>query len=446
MSDEQALLNAILAHPEEDTPRLVYADWLDEQGGRVNAARAEYIRLEINIARADPAGPRTPEQEAAAARAKELFLEHGTDWFPEFVGRKNWFRGRCYPFFARGFPYQIYGQSHKLIEIGYRLFQRAPITSVEFREVSDELLEKLVVAPWVAQLRTLNLNGFDLPPTDWAPLADSQYLTGALKLVLLDGVLTPEGSARIAGSNPCPKLKHLHLDLALTEEALGRLFRGPAFTDLEALYLSPSGTFGRSGVEAITTAPVLAELKTFALPGRPIRGLMKIMTKAVFWSGLRELELWRCTLGDEAVADLVGSGRCELQRLRLDNNGITGRGARTLAESPLLGGVTSLGLWGNPIGTAGVIALARSPHLKRLESLNLYDCRFGAEGARALAESPYLAELRVLNVGGNAFGVEGAKALAASPYLGKLRTLWAAGATAASKKHLRARFGAVVSF
>lgn len=31
MSDGDALLRAILAHPEEDTPRLVYADWLDEQ-------------------------------------------------------------------------------------------------------------------------------------------------------------------------------------------------------------------------------------------------------------------------------------------------------------------------------------------------------------------------------------------------------------------------------
>jgi uncharacterized protein (TIGR02996 family) len=34
-----ALYAAILAHPEEDTPRLMYADWLDEQGGGENAAR-----------------------------------------------------------------------------------------------------------------------------------------------------------------------------------------------------------------------------------------------------------------------------------------------------------------------------------------------------------------------------------------------------------------------
>jgi uncharacterized protein (TIGR02996 family) len=32
MSDEAAFLNAILANPEDDAPRLVYADWLEERG------------------------------------------------------------------------------------------------------------------------------------------------------------------------------------------------------------------------------------------------------------------------------------------------------------------------------------------------------------------------------------------------------------------------------
>ncbi len=41
MSDGDALLRAILAHPGEDTPRLMYADWLDENG---RAAQAAYIR------------------------------------------------------------------------------------------------------------------------------------------------------------------------------------------------------------------------------------------------------------------------------------------------------------------------------------------------------------------------------------------------------------------
>lgn len=33
MTDGDALLAAVIAHPDEDTPRLVYADWLDENAG-----------------------------------------------------------------------------------------------------------------------------------------------------------------------------------------------------------------------------------------------------------------------------------------------------------------------------------------------------------------------------------------------------------------------------
>lgn len=47
MSDGEALLAAICANPDEDTPRLVYADWLDENGRHKHA---ELIRLQIALA------------------------------------------------------------------------------------------------------------------------------------------------------------------------------------------------------------------------------------------------------------------------------------------------------------------------------------------------------------------------------------------------------------
>jgi uncharacterized protein (TIGR02996 family) len=47
MSDEDALLAAIAAHPDEDTPRLAYADWLDEHGRHT---RAEFVRVQIDVA------------------------------------------------------------------------------------------------------------------------------------------------------------------------------------------------------------------------------------------------------------------------------------------------------------------------------------------------------------------------------------------------------------
>lgn len=48
MTDGTLLLAAILAQPDEDTPRLVYADWLQENG---QGERAEFIRVQVEYAR-----------------------------------------------------------------------------------------------------------------------------------------------------------------------------------------------------------------------------------------------------------------------------------------------------------------------------------------------------------------------------------------------------------
>ena len=42
-----ALGHAIVAHPEEDTPRLMFADWLDEQGDGFFAAWASLVRAQV---------------------------------------------------------------------------------------------------------------------------------------------------------------------------------------------------------------------------------------------------------------------------------------------------------------------------------------------------------------------------------------------------------------
>jgi len=48
MGVEDAFLRDILAHPEDDTPRLVFADWLEENG---RPERAEFIRVQCELAR-----------------------------------------------------------------------------------------------------------------------------------------------------------------------------------------------------------------------------------------------------------------------------------------------------------------------------------------------------------------------------------------------------------
>jgi len=45
MHDGDALLRAILAHPDEDTPRLAYADWLDERAEDVACDRCRGLQI-----------------------------------------------------------------------------------------------------------------------------------------------------------------------------------------------------------------------------------------------------------------------------------------------------------------------------------------------------------------------------------------------------------------
>src|SRR5579871_2802544 len=53
MNEEAAFLRAICEHPDEDTPRLMFADWLSEQGSAVNIAWANGIRAQIYQARGE---------------------------------------------------------------------------------------------------------------------------------------------------------------------------------------------------------------------------------------------------------------------------------------------------------------------------------------------------------------------------------------------------------
>ncbi|HKB05654.1 MAG TPA: TIGR02996 domain-containing protein [Gemmataceae bacterium] len=51
MTEREALLEAVLAAPADDAPRLVYADWLDEHG---EPAQAAFIRAQLELARQKP--------------------------------------------------------------------------------------------------------------------------------------------------------------------------------------------------------------------------------------------------------------------------------------------------------------------------------------------------------------------------------------------------------
>src|SRR5687768_5571910 len=113
MTDGDALLAAILANPDDDTPRLVYADWLQENG---DDTRAEFIRLQCrNAARhPDQLDPADEESEAVLEDEKRRQWLSGLPQFP----RAHWH-------FVRGFPESLEVSADLFLE-RYESFARVP--------------------------------------------------------------------------------------------------------------------------------------------------------------------------------------------------------------------------------------------------------------------------------------------------------------------------------
>src|SRR5262245_3634063 len=92
-AEEAALLRAIAAAPDEDTPRLVYAAWLEEHG---QPDRARFIRLQVEQATLDEYDPRVDE---LYEQGKQLLAKQGNEkrWTPRLP------RAMRYSWFQRGF-------------------------------------------------------------------------------------------------------------------------------------------------------------------------------------------------------------------------------------------------------------------------------------------------------------------------------------------------------
>jgi uncharacterized protein (TIGR02996 family) len=71
MASEGAFLDHLADHPDDDTTRLVYADWLDER----DDPRGRYLRLEVALAGLGPEDPRSaPLVEELQALCRSIHL------------------------------------------------------------------------------------------------------------------------------------------------------------------------------------------------------------------------------------------------------------------------------------------------------------------------------------------------------------------------------------
>jgi uncharacterized protein (TIGR02996 family) len=79
MSPEDAFLDDIAKQPDDDAVRLIYADWLQDQGDPVRAARGEFIRAQIECERLQGSG-HGRDALRLAERARELLAKYERKW------------------------------------------------------------------------------------------------------------------------------------------------------------------------------------------------------------------------------------------------------------------------------------------------------------------------------------------------------------------------------
>jgi uncharacterized protein (TIGR02996 family) len=123
-------LRDICGHPDDDTPRLIFADWLDEQG---HADRAESIRVAIALAQLKGRDRRSPR--ALELRRRKASLYNGANssawaWpIPELCSVSSRFA------FARGFVTDLTAGIALFLDNAHILFSIHPITCVRLTGV-----------------------------------------------------------------------------------------------------------------------------------------------------------------------------------------------------------------------------------------------------------------------------------------------------------------------
>jgi uncharacterized protein (TIGR02996 family) len=96
MGAEHGFLDAIWESPDDDVPRLVYADWLEEQGN----PRGQFMRIQCALARGDLEEDRRRQLER---QEQELLAVHGQEWLGPTCSPRLFWR------FRRGFPVAMQG-------------------------------------------------------------------------------------------------------------------------------------------------------------------------------------------------------------------------------------------------------------------------------------------------------------------------------------------------
>lgn len=193
-----AFLSAIAANPDDENARLIYADWLDEQGD----PQGEFIRIQIERTKPDT----SPERwEELTARENELYLQHKKKWTAELkkLGVSDFG-------FRRGLIETI-GLNVKYLDNGPAILDACPtIRSISFREIKSDV-PKFVQSEWLRRVPSIDLMANHLGYKRILEVAECEYLDQTIHLNLGENGMRAPGFAAIANSPHLEKLQSLYV-------------------------------------------------------------------------------------------------------------------------------------------------------------------------------------------------------------------------------------------
>jgi len=454
-----AFLRAIISDPDDDLPRLVYADFLDETG---DTDRAEFIRVQCRLAEYEEHDPHFRELED---REHALLATNEAEWFREREGLNEWV-------WRRGFVDEV-ADGHSNREASESLFAAQPIQrwKVQTRDVHSVLvLSKESVArlkhfdssglPWNERnkrIATRLLNDSQLQSyrhtgistvLDFADSMTEAYPLSSLTELRLGGGSTYRTSLRhslrpsSAGealANALAKMNIAKLGLyscELTTWDIGHILHaecGAKLTDLDV----SENPIGPDGYRAFENAHPAMQLQSLDVSGTPLAGIslepllnarsleslekleingcgsarrnMEVLSNSAFWSQATHLRAHSGTIPSDTLEPLCKSqGPTTLRLLDLADNYLRTEGVRMLCEAPWVDSLTWLALSGNYLDDEACRIMAVSGRLRQLRTLHLSNNnvargrgdgeRITDTGVAALAMSPDFANLRILTL------------------------------------------------
>lgn len=245
MADAAAFLAAITADPNDDLPRLMFADWLDERGD----PRGEFIRLQIANNPAD------------RGRVDELQAQFGRQWAGPL---RDW----AYVVnFSRGFPEQLALPAEDFVQFADEIVRLAPVRRVTLIN-ARKWVPCLVRLPALRRIIALHISGGMIEDDGVEKLATCPYLASLHVLRLGQNGITSSGVAALAASPHLGRLARLDLPANdIGDWGARALAATQHLSALERIELTGNG-ISSSALELIRQSPALPRLKELIAIGQ----------------------------------------------------------------------------------------------------------------------------------------------------------------------------------